>query len=328
MAAKTAATMRAVVMHEVGGPEVLKVQSWPIPKPKPGEVLIRVKAIGLNRSEMYTRQGHSPDVKFPRVLGIEAVGLVEECPDGVFTKNDTVATAMGGMGRQFDGGYAEFTCVPVNQVQVIKTKLSWEQFGALPEMMNTVWGSLFKSLRLQKDDHLLIRGGTSSVGLAAAAIAKSLCAYVAVTTRKAEREQMLKANGANEVYIDTGSIAEEVKKRHPEKFSKILELVGVTTMVDSMQCTRSNGIVCLTGIAGGKWIIENFSPVVIPSSVCLTTFGSTIESFMATPLDEIAKRIADGSLKIPIKTFPLDHIVEAHKAMDNSTAMAKIVVTV
>lgn len=131
------------------------------------------------------------------------------------------------MGRNFDGGYAEYTCVPTNQVQIVRTKISWEQLGALPEMMQTVWGSLFESLQLQKDDNLLIRGGTTSIGLAAAALAKDMCASVAVTTRKPEREAMLKANGAAEVYIDNGSIAEQVRARHPEGFSKILELVGV-----------------------------------------------------------------------------------------------------
>jgi NADPH:quinone reductase-like Zn-dependent oxidoreductase len=148
--------------------------------------------------------------------------------------------------------YAEFTCVPVNQVQVIKKQFPWELLGALPEMMHTAWGSLFTSLRLQKDDHLLIRGGTTSVGLAAVAIAKGACAFVAVTTRRPERRAMLEANGADEVYIDNGSIEEEVKKRHPGKFSKILELVGVTTMEDSLKCAQDNGIVCLSGIAGGK----------------------------------------------------------------------------
>lgn len=240
-----------------------------------------------------------------------------------------MATAMGGMGRQFDGGYAEYTCVPVDQVQVIKAKLSWEVLGALPEMMNTAWGSLFKSLRLQKDDHLLIRGGTTSVGLAAAAIAKSLCASVAVTTRKPEREGMLKANGAHEVFIDNGSIAEEVEKRHPQKFSKILELVGITTLADSMKCAQDNGIVCVTGIAGGKWVLENFYPnAVIPTSVCLTTFSSSMGQFMATPLERIAQQVVEGVIKIPIKTFSLDQIVEAHQAMEDSTAIAKIVVLV
>src|ERR1700676_5385389 len=176
-------TMKAAVIREAGGPEVLKIESLPIPAPHSGEVLIRVKAFGLNRSELFTRQGHSPGVKFPRVLGIEAVGLVEEAPGNEFQKGDIVATAMGGMGRRFDGGYAEYTCVPATQVQLIKAKLAWETLGSIPEMLQTSWGSLFKSLRLEKGDRLLIRGGTTSVGLAAAAIAKRHRAFVASTTR-------------------------------------------------------------------------------------------------------------------------------------------------
>ncbi len=127
-------TMKAAVIHEAGGPEVLKIESLPIPTPKSGQALIRVKAFGLNRSELFTRQGHSPTVKFPRVLGIEAVGVVEAAPGGEFRKGDIVATAMGGMGRQFDGGYAEYTCVSAKQVQIIKTELPWETLGAIPEM--------------------------------------------------------------------------------------------------------------------------------------------------------------------------------------------------
>src|ERR1700676_4847919 len=113
-------TMKAAVIREAGGPEVLKIESLPAPTPQSGEVLIRVKAFGLNRSELFTRQGHSPNVKFPRILGIEAVGLVEQAPGNEFHKGDVVATVMGGMGRVFDGSYAEYTCVPVTQVQVVK----------------------------------------------------------------------------------------------------------------------------------------------------------------------------------------------------------------
>jgi NADPH:quinone reductase-like Zn-dependent oxidoreductase len=209
-------TMKAVVMHEPGGPEVLKLESRPIPVPQRGEVLIRVKAFGLNRSELFTRQGHSPGVKLPRILGIEAAGLVEEAHGGEFAKGDIVATAMGGMGRQFDGGYAEYTCVPATQVQAVQTKLPWETLGAIPEMLQTGWGSLFKSLRLKEGDTLLIRGGTTSVGLAAAAIAKSHGASVASTTRNPARDELLRTSGADRVFIDTGTIAEDVKKVFPD----------------------------------------------------------------------------------------------------------------
>jgi NADPH:quinone reductase-like Zn-dependent oxidoreductase len=130
-------TMKAVVLYAPGPPEVLKVEDRAIPTPKREEVLIRVRAFGLNRSELFTRQGHSPGVRFPRILGIEAAGLVEDSPGAQFHKGDIVATAMGGMGRQFDGSYAEYTCVPAKQVQKIRTHLPCETLGAIPEMLQT-----------------------------------------------------------------------------------------------------------------------------------------------------------------------------------------------
>ena len=321
-------TMKAAVIHEPGGPEVLEIESRPVPVPKPGEVLIRVKAFGLNRSEMFTRQGLSPGVPFPRILGIEAVGTVAAAPGGGLAEGTTVATAMGGMGRQFDGSYAEYTCVPAGQVQAVRTLLPWEVLGAVPEMLQTAWGSLFTALRLTAGESLLVRGGTTSVGLAAAAIAKAHGITVSATTRNPASADLLRTSGADEVFIDDGAIAGTVRKARPDGFDKVLELVGTTTLKDSLRCARSPGLVCMTGMVGNEWSLDDFSPMeAIPTAVGLTTYDGGPKDFMRTPLQELVDQIAAGTLRVQIgRTFALDEIVEAHRLMEANKAGGKIVV--
>ncbi len=328
MPSTQADTMRAVVIRTTGGPDVLKIETLPVPRPRPGEVLIRVKAFGLNRSELFTRQGHSTGVVFPRVLGIEAAGLVEEAPGGEFAPGTVVATAMGGMGRDFDGGYAEYTLVPAGQVQAISAELPWEVLGAIPEMLHTAWSSLFQALRLEKGERLLIRGGTTSVGLAAATIAKGHGAFVAATTRRADREALLRSCGADQVFIDNGEVAANVADAASQGFHKVLELVGTTTLRDSLKCARRNGIVCMIGMVGSAWAFKDFAPMeAIPNTVCLTSYRTDADSFGMTPIDELAAQIARGALRVQVgQTFRLDEIVEAHRRMEENSAGGKIVV--
>jgi NADPH:quinone reductase-like Zn-dependent oxidoreductase len=320
--------MRAAVIEVAGGPEVLKLQERPVPKPETGWALVRVKAFGINRSELFTRQGHSPSVLFPRILGIEAVGQAAISPGGEFPKGQTVATAMGGMGRQFDGSYAEYTCVPASQVQALETKVDWSTLAALPEMLQTAWGSLHTALQLERGQSILIRGGTTSVGLAAAVLAKRHGAVVAVTTRRPEREAMLRENGADHVFVDNGELANSVRRVFDGGVDRVLELVGTTTLLDSLRAAARHGVVCMTGMVGNKWDFARFAPMeAIPTTVKLTTYAGEASDFMKTPLQDFVQEIEDGRTVIRIgKVFRLAEIVEAHRCMEGNRAQGKIVV--
>src|SRR5467141_892346 len=205
-------SMRAVVLSAPGSVESLQIRNLPLPEPEPGWVRIKVEAVGLNRSELHTRLGLAEGVIFPRVLGIECVGVVDAIPDGDLQLGQQVAAMMGGMGRTFDGGYAEYTVVPRSSVIPFHSNLPWEVLGAIPETLQTAYGSLTTGLDLKAGQILLIRGGTSALGLVAAALAKDIGATVLSTTRRAGRTQALRDQGVDYALVDTGQISSDVRQ--------------------------------------------------------------------------------------------------------------------
>src|SRR5438270_4058654 len=233
--------MRAIVLDAPGPPDALMIRELPVPTPAPGWVLIEVKAFGLNRSELHTRQGLASGVTFPRVLGIEAAGVVAQCPGREFPVGQQVATMMGGMGRTFDGGYAEYTCVPASQVIPFESDLEWSTLGAVPEMLQAAFGSLTVGLDAQPGQSILIRGGTSSVGMAAAVLAKQRNMTVLSTTRSPNKAAALTDVGVDHVLIDDGNVAQQVHELLPSGVDTALELVGTPTLPDTLRSTRLHG---------------------------------------------------------------------------------------
>jgi NADPH:quinone reductase len=293
------ATMRAVVLAAPGPPEALQIHELPIPAPQPGWVLIRVKAFGLNRSELHTRLGLAEGVTFPRVPGIEATGVVAAAPGGEFPVGQQVATMMGGMGRTFDGGYAEYTCVPATQLIPFRSALNWATLGAVPEMLQTAYGSLTVGLDMQPGQTLLIRGGTSSVGMAAAVLAKQHGLTVLATTRRPERAAVLTALGVDHVIVDDGEVAAQVREIVPEGVAVALELVGTPTLPDTLQATAVHGVVCFTGMLSNEWTVKEFYPIgYLPSGVRLTAYSGEAADLPAPVLQAFLDAVAAGRLTV------------------------------
>lgn len=322
--------MKAIVLESPGDPTALQIKEMTKPSPQSGWVLIEVKAFGLNRSEMFTRQGHSPNVQLPRVLGIECVGIVEAAPDTPFQPGQKVAAIMGGMGRAFDGSYAEYTRVPQTSVFPIESNLDWSVLGAIPEMFQTAYGSLVSGLNVQAGQTLLIRGGTSSVGMTATSLAKQMGLTVIATTRNPAKSEALRANGVEQVVIDDGAIATAIRQRFPNGVDRVLELVGTTTLLDSLQCVTPKGIVCMTGILGNAWALNNFSPMDdIPHTVRLTVYTGGSEDLSVEYLQKFIAGVEAGQTHVNIdRVFRLEEIVEAHHYMESNRATGKLVVLV
>ena len=322
--------MKAAITTKAGSPEVIEIQEVAKPKVKSDWILINVKAFGLNRSELFTRRGDSPGVMFPRIQGIECVGIVEEDPSNTYAKGQQVAAIMGGMGRLFDGGYAEFILAPLEIVFPFQSKLSWDVLGAIPEMFQTVSGSLNQALEIQAGETLLIRGGTSSIGMLSCQLAKSKGLTVISTSRNPDKKQALLDNGVDHIVIDNGSVKDQVREIYPEGINKVLELIGTRTLKDSLKCIAPKGIVCMTGILGNEWTMKDFTPMGdIPSLGRLTVYMGDSKNLSKELLQEFIDEVEKGNIKLNIDTvFRFNEVANAHQYMEDNRAKGKLVVVV
>ena len=320
--------MKAVVLAAPCKAEQLVVTEVPMPDVKPGWVLVKIKAFGINRSEIFTRRGDSPSVKLPRIIGIECAGVVEDPSDSIYKKGQRVISLMGGLGRDFDGSYAEYALIPANQIYPIGIDMDMDfaQLAAIPEMYYTAYASLFEALHLIQGETLLIRGGTSSVGLTALQLAKSAGATVISTTRDKDKFELLKHKGADFVLLDDEMIEENLLVHFPKGVNKVLELIGTTTIKNSLKLLSEQGILCMTGILGGKWELDKFEPMQdISSGTYFTQFDS--QNIKEKIMIEMFQYINTHNIKIPIaRIFTLEEIHKAHLLMERNEANGKIVI--
>ncbi|MCE6997522.1 zinc-binding dehydrogenase [Saccharothrix sp. S26] len=320
--------MRAVVLSGPGPVENLVVTELPVPQPPPGWVRVKVGAFGLNRSELHTRLGLAEGVTFPRVPGIEAVGVVDSDCD--LPLGQRVAAMMGGMGRVFDGGYAQYTVVPRGLLIPFDSDLPWEVLGAVPETLQTAYGSLTTGLDLRAGQSLLIRGGTSALGFATTALAVDLGATVLATTRRADRLDVLREHGVAHPLVDDGVVAGRVRELFPDGVDAALELVGTPTLPDTLAATKVHGTVCFTGMLSNEWIVPQFYPIeYLPKGVRLTAYGGESSDLPAEVLQRFLDQVAGGEVTLgPTTVYRLDEIRRAHDDLEHNRRVGKLVVVV
>jgi NADPH:quinone reductase-like Zn-dependent oxidoreductase len=240
-------TMRAIVLEKFGGLDSLVYTDIPKPVPKEAEVVIKVRGFGINHAELHMRRGEWAEAA--EVSGIECVGIVDACPGGEFPVGAKVAALMGGLGRTINGSYAEYTRVRAANVALIESDLPWSQLAALPETFATAWTCLFRNLKLSAGQTIVIRGATSSFGQAAVKMAVAAGAHVIATARKRERFGMLEALGVTRVELESRTLAASIAEA--KQIDAVLDLVGNSTILDSLDMLRRDGTACLAGWLAG-----------------------------------------------------------------------------
>ena len=319
--------MKAIVITQPGAPDVLKLQDYPTPEVKADEILIEVKAAGLNRSDIFQREGNypAPSGVSSEILGLEVSGIVAECGPDVtdFKVGDKVCAILAG------GGYAEYVSVREGQCLPIPSGLTFAEAASLPETVFTVWSNVFQRAGLKYGETLLIHGGNSGIGITGIQIAHALGHRVVVTVGSDEKGQKCLELGAD-AYInyktqDFETILQE------EGVDVILDMIGGDYLSKNVNILKPEGRLVHINAVSGSHVDLDIWKVMIKR---LTITGSTLRSReydfkkqLANEVQKIVWPLIESKQFKPIifKTFPFTEAPEAHRLLEESRHTGKII---
>lgn len=320
--------MKAVVISRPGPPEVLEIQERPAPIPAEGAVLVRVKAAGINRADVAQRKGHYPaPAGVPSdIPGLEVAGIVENCGAGVarWKPGDAVCALLAG------GGYAEFVAVDARHCLPVPTGCSFADAAALPEALFTVWSNVFQRGELRAGENFLVHGGSSGIGMAAIQLAKALGARAFATAGNEEKCRACEAAGAERCinYRET-DFAVALKD---VGFDVILDMVGGEYFAKNLKLLRPDGrLVFINAMKGAKTELNLMQVMAQRVKITGSTLRSREPEFKAALAKEIEANvwplIAAGKFRANVfKTFPFTEASAAHRLMETSEHIGKLVV--
>lgn len=325
-------TMTAITMTAVGGPEVLTAATLPAPSPRPGEVLIRVAAAGVNRPDVSQRQGsYPPPPGASDILGLEIAGTIVACGAGVtaWRTGDEVCALVTG------GGYAEYCTAPVEQVLPVPRGFTLVEAAAIPETFFTVWSNVFQRAGLKAGESLLIHGGTSGIGTVAIMLAKAFGSKVFTTAGSDEKCARASELGADiAINYRTEDFVEVVRRETDGRgVDVILDMVGGDYTDRNLQILAVEGRLVQIAFLKGPKIQINMLPVMLKR---LHITGSTLRAreieFKAAVARELRSKVwpllEAGRIRPVIdSTYPLARAADAHHRLDAGQHMGKVVLT-
>ena len=323
--------MRAVLCRAAGGPEVLEVVELPDVEPVPGEVVIRVAAMGINRADVMQREGrYPPPAGISDVPGLECSGVIESVGEGVdqWHPGDQVCALLAG------GGYAEQVVVPAGQVLPIPAGLDEVRAAALPEVACTVWSNVFMTAALQPGEVFLVHGGGSGVGTMAIQLTKALGARVACTVGSAEKAAFCRDLGADlAVNYREQDFVEEVRRWADDGADVVLDNMGASYLGRNVDVLATEGRLVVIGLQGGTTGELNLATLLGKRGAVIATTlrhrpADEKAAIVASVREHVWPLIEDGLVKPCVHaTFTMDDIVEAHRLVDSGAHIGKVVIT-